>query len=249
LIAWPQWMIWRYLQRSDRPKPDKVPHNTMGYKCDYTNPQNWSTFENVLRAAARPGFCDGIGFVFAEDPFCGIDLDCVWLSDADEGAPWARGILERFADTYSEVSPSGSGVKIWCRAKAPRCGKWPIGRGAIEVYDRRRFFVMTGQHRGILAITDHQADVEALVANLDQSRLDEDRRENRRTSQAPLEAVLRRPHRHRTLVSLAGTMWRRGMHRDAIEAALLEVNRRQCDPPYAPRHVHQIIESMQRWHR
>jgi primase-polymerase (primpol)-like protein len=71
-----------------------------------------------LRHCARRGFADGIGFVFsANDPYCGIDLDNIWQSDADEGAEWAQGILEQFADTYGEGSPSGRGYKTWCRRR------------------------------------------------------------------------------------------------------------------------------------
>jgi hypothetical protein len=39
------------------------------------------------------------------------------------------------------------------------------------------------------------------------------------------------------------------MDLEGIEAALLIVNAKQCDPPYAPEHVHKIVASMQRWER
>jgi hypothetical protein len=214
----------------------------MGYRASTTSPENWSTFENALRAAQRPGFAQGVGFVFtANDPYCGIDLDHVWQSDADEGAEWAHGILERFRNTYLEESPSGSGVKIWCKAKAPRCGSWPVGVGAIEIYDRARFFAFTGRSNGVLLISDHQADIEALVANLN---------EGRSLTSAPTVSA-RIPHgaRHNALISLAGTMWRRGMCVESIHSALLEVNQRQCDPPGEPEHIAGIIASMQRWPR
>ena len=245
LIERRQWLIWRYIRKPGKPKPDKVPHTTMGYRVDATNPEHWSAFEFALKASGRPGFCDGIGFAFSpDDPYTGIDLDNIWQSDADEGPEWGVRVLERFADTYSEVSPSGCGVKIWCRAKAPRCGKWPNEYGAIEIYDHSRFFTVTGRSGRVRVITEHQSDVEVLVANLDD--LDE-------TNPAhcdPIEGILRHPHRHPTLVSLAGTMWRRGMPAEAIEAALLVVNAKQCDPPYPPEHIHnKIIKSMAGWKR
>jgi primase-polymerase (primpol)-like protein len=244
LIALPQWLIWRYLQRPEKPKRDKVPHTTMGYRADVTNPEHWSSFESALKAVARPGFCDGIGFVFSpDDPCTGIDLDNIWQSDADEGAPWALRILERFADTYSEVSPSGKGVKIWCKAQAPRCGKWPIENGAIEVYDRARFFTVTSRFAGVKAITDHQADIEALVTALDSPR-------HQHFSKARvIPEVIAKGQRHNTLVSLAGSMWKRGMPAEAIEAALVITNEKQCDPPYGAGHIHKIVASMSNWRR
>jgi hypothetical protein len=236
-----QWLLWRQETRGE--KPTKVPYTAMGYRASVTNPDHWSEYEYVAGLLRkRPGFADGIGFVFTpEDPYCGIDLDHVWQSDADEGAPWADGILERFADTYSELSPSGKGVKLWCRANAPRCGRWAIESGAIEVYDRARYFTVTGRHAGVLTITDHQHDLERLLENLEDGR--------GATLSRPIEAVIPQGRRHNTLVSLAGTMWKRGIDADAIEAALLVVNTKQCHPPYSPEHVHKIVESMARWTR
>ena len=102
-----------------------------------TIPRTWASFETaaVEMLQFHAGHMDGIGFAFSaeNDPFCGIDLDRIWLSDADEGAsPWAMRILEQFADTYSEVSPSDSGVKIWCARRRRRLAlrSWPIEHGA-----------------------------------------------------------------------------------------------------------------------
>jgi primase-polymerase (primpol)-like protein len=241
LIALPQWVLWRRESRDGR--VTKVPYTFMGYRASDTNPEHWTTFECVLKFAARPRFADGIGVVFTEtDPYCGIDLDNVWQSDANEGAPWATGIFEQFSNTYMEASPSDCGLKIWCRAKAPRCGRWPIGAGAIEVYDRARFFTMTTKSNGVLVVADHQADVEALVANLDGDRCV-------RPPAATIPSVIPKGRRHPTLVSLAGSMHRRGMTPAAIEAALVITNEQQCDPPYPPEHIRQIVRSMQRWER
>jgi hypothetical protein len=241
LILLTQWVLWRYQVRDGN--QTKVPHTFMGYKADVTNSEHWTTFECAMKFAARPGFADGIGFVFTpQDLLCGIDLDNCYPHDAAECAPWAAGILERFGDTYSEVSPSGKGLKIWCLARAPRCGRWPIGDGAIEVYDRARFFTTTGRSSGVSVITDHQSDIEALVARLDGGR-------HHRAQARTIPEIIPQGRRHNTLVSLAGTMYRRGMTPEAIEAALEVTNQRQCDPPYAPEHVHKIIESMQRWGR
>jgi putative DNA primase/helicase len=163
-----QWLLWRYETRDG--KRAKVPHTCQSYRASTTNPEHWSRFDYAVKAAARPGFA-GVAFCFCcGGGYTGIDLDHVWQSDADEGAAWAEGILERFSDTYSEVSPSGQGVKIWVRARAPRCGRWPIEHGAIEVYDHGRFFTVTGGSNGVRVIADHQADVELLINNLDDGR-------------------------------------------------------------------------------
>jgi len=244
LAELPQFVIWRYEHRQG--KPTKVPHTTMGYRADVTNPDHWSTFNFCLKMAARPGFADGVGFVFTDaDPYCGIDLDNIYPSDATDCVPWAAGILERFRDTYSELSPSGKGVKIWVRAQAPRSGRWPVESGLIEVYDRSRFFTVTGQSAGVFAITDHQNDIDLLVENLDTSR--NVRGRSTSPAQERIPETIPEGHRHNSLVSLAGTMFRRGMCVESIEAALLEVNRVQCGGHYGPDHIRQIMRSTRGW--
>jgi primase-polymerase (primpol)-like protein len=218
-----------------------VPHDPQGYRVSTTNPEQWSKFEFVMKAAARPGFCDGIGFVFsADDDYAGIDLDNVWQSDADEGAAWALQILDRFSDTYSEESPSGCGVKIWCRATVPRSGKWPVGAGAIEVYDHARFFCVTGRHAGVMTITNHQVDVDSLVEYLGADRS---------SSPLTIDGTIPYGTQHHVLVSLAGSMRRRGMSPEAIEAALQVVNSKQCERPGPAENIHKIALSASRWQR
>jgi hypothetical protein len=236
-----QWVLWRYEQRAGSAKPTKVPVQSTGYPASTTNPEHWSSFDYALKMSKRPGFADGIGFVFTDDDsFCGLDLDNLWQSDADEGAPWALQILERFSDTYSEESPSGCGVKIWCRATAPRGGKWPVEAGAIEIYDHARFFTVTGRSAGVIAITGHQADVDSLIEYLGAGRS---------ASPLTISGVIPYGTQHHTLVSLAGTMWRRGMSPEAIEAALQVVNSRQCERPGPPENIHKIALSAARWQR
>ena len=242
LIALPQWVIWHREIRDGH--PTKVPYRIDGRRASTTNPRDWTTFQNVSEAAARPGCCDGVGFAFiADDPYCGIDLDRVWASDADEGASWARGILERFSDTYGEGSPSDAGFKIWCRAAAPRCGRWPIGAGGIEVYDHGRYFAVTGRSNGVRVVADHQADIDALVENLDGER----RPVSRESARVPIPEVIPQGQRHPTLVRLAGSMFRAGLSREAIELALQETNASRCEPPYRPDHIRQIVRSMAGW--
>jgi primase-polymerase (primpol)-like protein len=235
-------VLWRYEDRGAS-KPTKVPYTAMGYRASCTNPEHWSEYGYLIDLLRnRPSFAAGLGFVFTgADPYCGIDLDSVWQSDADEGATWAIRILERFSDTYSEMSPSEAGVKIWCWAKAPRCGSWPVEDGAIEIYDRARYFAVTGKHAGVLAITGHQADVEALITNLD---------EGQHTPQArAIPEIIPHGTQHNTLISLAGTMRRRGMSIEAIEAALLEVNRTQCEKPGPEENIIRIARSVEKWPR
>ncbi len=133
------WICWR---RDN--KGGKIPVNPhTGKAASTTNPATWGAFEDALRAyRASPAKLAGVGFVFTEaDPFAGVDLDDV-LDDDGNLAPSAAKIVERFQGTYVEVSPSGRGLKVYLIGRKP---DGPCRRGNIEVYDRGRFFAVTGE--------------------------------------------------------------------------------------------------------
>jgi len=70
--------------------------------------------------------------------FIGIDMD--WTEDPAELANQIR-IYESVV-SYTERSLSGKGVHIICHGSIPHALK----RGKVEIYDRARFFIMTGDH-------------------------------------------------------------------------------------------------------
>lgn len=63
----------------------------------------------------------------------------------------------------------------------------------------------------------------------------------------PNSQIIPEGERNARLASLAGTMRRRGMTQEAIEAALLEVNRQQCSPPLSDDEVIRIAQSITRY--
>lgn len=156
----PQWVVWRFESR-EGDKPTKVPLNARtGTLAATNNPATWVTWGEALEAFAG-GVGDGVGFVFsADDPFCGVDFDnCI--DDAGNIEATARGYIDRL-NSYIEVSPSGRGAKCIVRATIPD------GRGRknarFEVYDRLRFFTITGRHLDGMpySIEDRQAELLAI---------------------------------------------------------------------------------------
>ena len=72
LTALKQWVCWRYETKPGADKPTKVPYQPSGMRASSTDPNTWSTYEEVKHAPIR---FDGVGLVVSEgDPFCGIDL-------------------------------------------------------------------------------------------------------------------------------------------------------------------------------
>ena len=124
----------RRLPRWVRHTQAKVPLAVNGGAASSTDASTWGTFTDA--AASRVGV--GLGFVLAADGIACVDLDHCLTDGVLES--WAREIVDEFPPTFVEVSPSGTGLHIWCRGV--------VGRGrrtsGVEVYDRGRYMTVTG---------------------------------------------------------------------------------------------------------
>jgi putative DNA primase/helicase len=172
-----QWVNWNFEDRDYG--VTKVPKDPRSRgNASPKDPSTWSTFQDAFDALAEDDYA-GLGFIISEDdPYFGFDLDnsvdraTGWLK------PWAEEIVN-LLETYTEISPSGKGVKGYCRARSS-LARWNTGRryghedGAVEVYDRRRFFTVTGLHfPGTPAtVNDRQRQVDDLLARFEQGRRD-----------------------------------------------------------------------------
>lgn len=238
-----QWVLWRREVVAGR--ETKVPYSIRGHRASSTKLADWGEFEKALSLRRRqPDRFAGLGFVFsAEDPFVGIDLDDC-LDASGNVKSWAQGIIERFSDTYTEVSPSGRGLKIWAKGRLPaNVAGVRLGDGQIEMYDRSRYFTVTGQvFRGAaLEVEDHTSDILLLYERLVGAKV-------KRWPLQPLRGG-RIPYgqQHNTLVSLAGTLRARNVCDEAIEACLQIVNERQCERPGPRAHISQLVRSSRKW--
>jgi putative DNA primase/helicase len=145
-----QWVCWRYERVQDKSgqwKWTKVPINARtGGGASHTNRKTWSRFDQAKAHYEKgQGQVDGIGFVFsADDPFTGVDLDDCRDPITGIIESWAVELIDLLAG-YAEVSPSGTGVKVWVRGNKPgtRCNT-AYATGKVEMYDRLRYFAMTG---------------------------------------------------------------------------------------------------------
>ena len=166
LISNHQWIVWRS-ELDDKGEPTKVPYRSdFRSKASSINPADRSTFADARIACERfPEF--GLGFVLADsDPFVCIDVD---VKEGQTLTDKQREILDRFASTYIEASPSGRGYHIWVRAALPQGHPTVLneaGEKVCEVYSRARYMTVTGAQCivGDRNIEERQADVEALLA-------------------------------------------------------------------------------------
>jgi hypothetical protein len=138
-----QWVAWRYEEVDGR--RTKIPYNPRnGRRARSNDPATWGTSEEAEAAVVMGGY-EGIGFmIHPADPFVGVDLDHCFDPQTGTLLPWAEDIV-RELDSYTEVSPSGTGIRIFTRGTLP---PRELGRreGPVEMYDDRRFLSVTGQH-------------------------------------------------------------------------------------------------------
>jgi putative DNA primase/helicase len=169
-----RWFTWKYVPDPKKPeKPKKIPFCTQRSPdgrvppARSNDPATWSSFDDAVKAWQRHRH-SGIGYVLGPGEV-GIDFD--GCRDVETGAiaDWAQAWIDRLA-SYSEVSPSGAGVKVIVWATIAAAMKCALGEHiGVEIYDsaRGRYFAMTGQRLdGTPAeICSAQDAIDALIAH------------------------------------------------------------------------------------
>ena len=140
----PGWLMWR-LEEDEQGKARKIPFYTSGERRagqngSPTDRAKLTTFEAARTAAARRGF-DGVGLaLMPEFGVTVLDFDhCV------DGDQVDAEVLEMVADTYAELSPSGTGVHAVYRGRIANA-KSPSSRErwGFETFSDRGFVTWTG---------------------------------------------------------------------------------------------------------
>ncbi len=157
-----QFCCWQYeLRDGNKTKVPYTPGTTR--RASVSDPATFTAFET---AASTTGY-EGIG-IRVHGRIVGIDLDhCIVDGKL---LPWAQEIVDIFGATYIEVSPSGTGIRIFCLLPDGfiyDTKTYYIKKGDIEVYipgHTNRFLTVTGN-----AITegDVTETADALVWLLD----------------------------------------------------------------------------------
>ena len=137
-----QWVPWKKAKRENG-KIAKIPVNPKtGRNASVSNPSTWGSFDVALKYYSDNSSMAGIGFVFdEEDPFVGIDIDNCLDPDSLALTKEAEILLSRF-NSYTEISPSGTGLHIILKADKSFDGK---RKGNLEIYSQKRFFTVTGK--------------------------------------------------------------------------------------------------------
>jgi hypothetical protein len=186
LVHFKQWILWKWSSKNGR-KATKIPvdpnSDTLRF-CNAQDPAFWMS-ANEMMVALKGVLAErrvklNVGFVLTEsDPFVCIDLD--GCRDPENGFvwPWAGNIVDRF-QSYTEISPSGTGLKIFvrstdtsiCRIRKDICVDYTCEKTpAIEVFSKRQFVAITAQRYKFGSIEDRTEIVRQLIEEYGPSKV------------------------------------------------------------------------------
>ena len=151
LTAANHWVIWRWTETSPGAKPDKPLFRASDpwRHASTQDPASWDSFAAAMGAVAAAE-ADGAGYVLRDDA-THVFLDLDHCRDPATGtlADWALRLVEE-ADSYTEITPSGRGLRIigsndGLRAPVHRRIAMPEG-GSVEIFHRcPRYVTVSGR--------------------------------------------------------------------------------------------------------
>lgn len=228
----PVWMLWKAVPGKGDAKAKKLPYYTNG------KPRSGKLDTPVERAKLVP-FADalsgfdprryaGLGVALGPVPDTALHLSGIDLDNSvrdDEIAPLAREVIAAGHGAYTEISPSGAGLKLF--------GTGDIGketRPELEIYSGERFFTVTGERiegDRLADLTDAAAVARAFA---------------RRSQNAkPQGDAVVQGSRNNTLFSFACSLRARGTP-DPDAWALLQRRNLDCTPPLDERELRQLFD-------
>lgn len=144
------WAVWQYEYANTRwSKPPFIPNTRPPEKAEPSDSSTWRPFTEAYEAYQQPapiseldatlnGYWAGVSFALDERwGIVGVDLDHTSQHTTDA----AR--IVRDLDSYTEVTPSGDGLRIFVKGHLPEGRR---RRDWVEMYTRKRFLTVTGQH-------------------------------------------------------------------------------------------------------
>lgn len=155
----PNWVAWGI-----RDAPPKSPYNPTSILSGRPQParagvrETWSSYQSAAECVAR-GLARGIGYEFdGSGGIYGVDLDHVI---GESGVtPQAREIVGLLA-SYTEISPSGTGLHIFVQAPGADITRHRKKDGFVEIYGDLRYFTVTGNiYGGVRSIETRAAELQ-----------------------------------------------------------------------------------------
>lgn len=169
-----RFVTWRYEERAG--KKTKVPYSPVTEERAKSNdPSTWGSLDAAKRMLSDRAdlHLDGIGIVLG-DGLVGIDLDHVISGDGEILPEAARIVAD--LDTYTELSPSGTGLHLLIKADGKYTGRHGSAvfrettndeSANIEIYPGGRYFTLTNKtYGGARPIAERTEALTALYARM-----------------------------------------------------------------------------------
>jgi hypothetical protein len=237
LVEQPRWVVWKWVTGKNG-KPTKPPFQGRlpDKYASSADPSTWCDIGTAMQAYCD-GKCDGIGFALSPGGIGAFDID--HCRDAGTGAihPWALELVRR-CGSYSEITPSKTGIRIIGTAGGPalhRKFQVPGANGmSIEIYRcAERYITITGDQIGEaqeLANIDAQADaVAARLGNAKQTDTAGKNGSGSSSKQLDLDSLIRDGcgddfggDRSRAVWYVVNQLLKQGKSADAVVAVLLD---------------------------
>lgn len=131
-----RWVTWRLEERKG--KKTKLPYQITGKLASSTDPTTWSTYEEVTAKFKN------VGITFHDEMILAVDIDHCLNADGKIVHAMRKEIIEliKAADTYTEISPSGTGLHLYLALSSPLALE-TNRHDNFECYTSGRYFTVT----------------------------------------------------------------------------------------------------------
>lgn len=243
LTARAQWICWKY-QANGSDKPRKLPCSPDGGALNewQKNPTQWLSHDDAVAAYQANNNLAGIGFVLTPDTgITGVDMDSAIDTETGEIAAWAQAHLADFGNTYCEVSPSRTGLRVFTLGALPDNAPKKVGNR--EIYDSGRWLTVTGK-----TISDEPVSAcpDGISRYIDAMQVD-GKKAPETGAQPTTGGDIPEGERNTRLTSLAGWLRNGGLRQSELDAALQAANVNRCKPPLSADEVSRIAKSVSRY--
>jgi hypothetical protein len=259
----PRWVLWRWeIRKGKKTKPPYDARHPRKHASS-NDPATWADFATAL-AAYKSGQGDGIGLCLLNSNLVAFDLDDCRDANTGQIEPSAIQLVKR-AQSYAEVTPSGSGLRILGTGTGPRIQRKQAVPGAngmtLETYRGcERFIAVTGNALPGTAtkLADNDQLVDEIIAELDAANKTKGQKKQHQQKQLDLDDLIRNGEgghfggdRSRAVWFVINALIRRGDSDEQIVAMLLDHSNRISEHVYDqpnPRHyARKQVEKARNW--
>jgi len=240
LKGFTNWVFWKNIQKEDG-KYTKIPYFDIGKCAKINDSATWRRFQDVAEWKSK-GF-SGIGFVLnKDDPFTFIDLDkCI---ENGKLSSFAQNVIDYF-DSYTEISPSGTGLHIILVGKIEKAVK----QVEIEIYDNLRYMACTGQIFLDRPVMKRQSKLNKTIEKYCKKKVKLKNNyifSNNGKFTMPKE-IFAEGMRNDKMAKWAGVLNKKDLGDTDYFGYLYQINRQCCSPPLLESEVDAIGKSIRRY--